>query len=174
MAITKEFVLAGDATFTVEIPQSAADRPHCTYRVQRVGPNGRWPEAWFAKLLAGPGSGPGCSYLGKLDPFTGQVAATAKSRLPAGSYPFRLLNRVLARIWTGDHAAYEAHGYATRHEGRCGRKLTVPEAGIGPECQRAGPSTMRGAERSGKWDVLDVRTDAICASFATEAQAMHG
>ena len=79
-------------------------------------------------------------YLGKLDAFTGQMAATAKSCRPADSLEVRLLNRVLASIWTDDHQAYQQHGYETHHEGkccRCGRKLTVPssiESGWGPEC----------------------------------------
>jgi hypothetical protein len=139
MPVTKEFVLAGDAIFTVEMPGGG----HHTFRVQHVEPSDRWPhETWFVKALTGPDNENSYSYLGKLDPFTGQMATTAKSCWPADALPVRLLNRILARIWCDDHAAYEWHGYKTHHEGRCGRcgrRLTVPksiESGIGPECAR--------------------------------------
>jgi hypothetical protein len=138
MAVSKSFILAGDAIFTVQLP----DGGHKTYRVQRVEANDRYPEAFFVKLLVGPDNGDDYGYVGKLDAFTGQVATTAKSKQYDGSLVLRLLNRVLARVWTEDHQAYEVFGYQTHHEGRCGRcgrRLTVPasiESGIGPECQR--------------------------------------
>ena len=56
--------------------------------------------------------------------------------------PVKLLNRILARVWGDDHAAFEAHGFEMLHEGRCGRcarRLTVPASvasGIGPECAK--------------------------------------
>ena len=144
MAISKQFILAGDATFTIEIPEAhrVNGKPHHTYRVQHVERSDRWPEAFFVKLLTGPDNENSYSYLGKLDKFTGQMATTGKSCLPADAFAVKLLNRVLARIWTEDHAAYEQHGFATHHEGkccRCNRKLTTPESvsrGYGPECRK--------------------------------------
>ena len=68
------------------------------------------------------------------------MSLTAKSRVKADAFSFRLLNRVLARIWDDGLGAVEAAGYKVHHEGkcgRCGRKLTTPESclrGIGPEC----------------------------------------
>jgi len=138
MAISSEFVLAGNATFTIEQP----DAKYYTFKVQKVEKSDRWNEAYFVKLLVGPNNTDDYAYIGKLDAFTGQVSTTAKSHLPQDSYPIRLLNRVLARVWGEDHVAYEQHGYKTHHEGtcgRCGRALTVPssiESGIGPECQK--------------------------------------
>ncbi len=137
-AISKEFVLAGDAIFTIETP----DHGHRTYRVQKVEASLRWPESYFAKLLTGPDNTRSYTYLGKLDPDTGLVTATARSMKFNGTYPLTLLNRTLARVWVNDHSAYETHGYTTHHEGRCGRcgrTLTVPESvenGIGPECMK--------------------------------------
>lgn len=136
MSVSKEFVLAGDAIFTVEEP----DSKHHTWRIEHVEADDRWPESWFAKLLTGPNNTRDYTYVGKLDPFTGQVATTAKSHRFDDSRALRLLNRVLARIWCDDHAAYEQHGFKVHHEGRCGRcgrTLTTPEScerGIGPEC----------------------------------------
>lgn len=144
--IEREFVLAGDAIFTIEVgSRGHSDEPrapHYTYRVQRVEANDRYPESFFVKLLCGPDNTSDYKYLGKLDPFTSETKATAKSCRAADSFELRLLNKVLARVWSGDHAAYEAHGYRTHHEGRCGRcgrTLTVPssvESGIGPECRK--------------------------------------
>lgn len=136
--VTKQFVLAGDAIFTIKSP----DGKHRTYRVTRVEGNDRWPEAYFVKTLVGPDNTEDYAYLGKLDTFTGQVSTTAKSKSWQDTTRLRLLNRVLARVWTGDHDAYLQHGYYTHHEGRCGRCgriLTVPssiESGIGPECAK--------------------------------------
>lgn len=136
--VTREFVLAGDAIFTVETP----DHQHYTYRVEYQPAGERWPQAWFVKILTGPDNGSDYSYLGKLDDFTGQMKTTAKSAMPADAFPVRLLNRILARIWGNDHAAFEQFGYRVHHEGKCGRcarRLTTPESvtlGFGPECAK--------------------------------------
>lgn len=137
MAVSRQFILAGDATFTIETPST-----HYTYRVRKVEAGDRWPEAHFVSILVGPDNTDDYAYLGKLDPFTGQMVITRKSCRPADAIEVRLLNRILARVWSDDHTAYEQHGYKTHHEGtcgRCGRKLTVPssvESGIGPECSK--------------------------------------
>lgn len=134
--LTKKFILAGQAIFTVECP----DGKHYTYRVERVEANDSWPEAWFCGLLTGPDNTSDYSYIGKLDPLTSEVRHTKKSFVPVDAFSFRLVNRVLARLWSGDAAAIEKHGYKVHHEGRCGRcgrALTVPssvESGFGPEC----------------------------------------
>lgn len=138
MPVTQQFVLAGEATFTIASP----DGKHRTYRVEHVAGTDRWPEAYFVKTLVGPDNTSDYAYLGKLDTFTGQVSTTSKSKSWEGTMRLRLLNRVLARIWCADHAAYEKHGYKVHHMGkcgRCGRALTVPasiESGIGPECAK--------------------------------------
>ncbi len=139
--ISKEFVMAGNATFTIELP-AGSSQSHYTFKVQKVEAGDRWPEAWFVKMLTGPDNTSDYSYVGKLNPFLGQVLMTSASKNKSDSFPARLLNRVLARVWCDDHAAYEQHGYKTHHEGkcgRCGRKLTVPESiesGVGPECAK--------------------------------------
>lgn len=137
--INRNFVLAGAAIFTIETPEGK----HYTFRVDKTDPTDRFPNpAWFVKLLTGPDNESDYTYLGKLDDFSGQVSTTAKSKSFDGTYVLRLLNRVLARVWTGDHKAYIDHGFRTHHEGRCGRcrrRLTVPSSinsGIGPECAK--------------------------------------
>jgi hypothetical protein len=144
--ISKDFVLAGDATFTVEVPpqhRPPGGHPWYTYRVRHKEAEGNYAEMWFVSSLSGPDNTSDYKlYLGRLYPYEGQVALTAKSKITPESYRYRLLNRVLARVWAGDHAAYESAGFQVHHEGkcgRCGRKLTVPESvesGIGPECAK--------------------------------------
>lgn len=137
MAVSKLFVISGNAHLTVKTPKG-----HHTYWVEKVEANDRFPEAFFVKLLTGPNNETDYSYLGKLDTFTGQVTTTARSTMPADAYPVRLINRVLARVWCDDHDAYLSQGYDTLHDGkcgRCGRKLTTPrsiETGVGPECTK--------------------------------------
>lgn len=161
--LTKDFILAGNATFTIDTP----DQGHRTYRVRHKAAEGRWKECWFVDLLTGSDNESDYSYVGKLDDFTGQVISTAKSKLPADAYPVKLLNRVLARVWADDHQAFESKGFKLHHEGqcgRCGRKLTVPESiesGFGPECIKkaigGGFSTKKLAQ-----ELVDA-IDPICA-----------
>ena len=163
--LSKTFILAGDATFTIECP----DATHHTFRVQHVEKNDRWPESFFVKMLTGPDNENSYSYLGKLNDFTGQVVLTAKSKLTADSFTYRLLNRILARIWGDDAASFEQHGYKVHHEGRCGkcgRKLTVPasvESGIGPECSKQMGLVQRIAKKNAKADDLSDFDAAIQA-----------
>ncbi len=145
--ITSQFILAGEAIFTIQEP----DGSHHTCKIEHVPAGDRWPDAYFVKLLTGSNNQRDYSYFGKLDKFTGQVRTTAKSARFAGSRALLLLNRVLARIWSDDHVAFERHGYRVHHEGycgRCGKLLTVPTSvasGYGPECTRIMAGTSASA-----------------------------
>jgi hypothetical protein len=141
MSISKEFVLAGRAVFTIKCPPGLK-YPHVTYKVTKVKATEQYrEEAYFVSVLNGPDNTHHFMYLGKLNPFTGHVSKTYKSSLGEDSFRFRLLNRTLARIWADDHQAYEQFGFRTHHEGhcgKCGRALTVPESietGLGPICR---------------------------------------
>ncbi len=103
MPITSEFILSGSASFSIETPHA-----HYVFHVQHVE-RGYWPEGWFVLMW----NGKQWQYLGKLDDFTGQVRTTARSKADKDSYVMRLLNKTLARIWCGDHEAYEQFGYRT-------------------------------------------------------------
>jgi hypothetical protein len=146
-SVTKQFVLAGKSTFTVEVPDSFRTekpdlelKPHYTFRVEHKAAEGKYKEAWFAKLLTGPDNTRNYSYIGMLDAEAGVVRTTAKSKVAKDSIVIKLLNRTLALVWAGDIAPMEAQGFKLHHEGRCGkcnRPLTTPESverGIGPEC----------------------------------------
>lgn len=141
--LSRTFVTAGKAIFTVAVPAEYAGsygKPHYTYKVKVKPANGTYPEMLFVSVLTGPDNGNDYSYLGILNPQTGVVRTTGKSKFPADSFTVRLLNRVLARLWADDAASIAAAGFDLHHEGRCGRcgrRLTVPESietGLGPEC----------------------------------------
>lgn len=149
--VTKEFILAGNAIFTVEIEAKFAAAndlpPHYTFKVRHKPAGGGYGETWFVSLLTGPDNTSDYSYLGMLYPETGFVRVTAKSAYRPESWPVRVLSRILAAVWENDLARVENHGWAIHHEGRCGRcgrVLTVPESirtGLGPEC--AGKTSNR-------------------------------
>ena len=143
--LTNTFVTGGDAIFTVEVPPAFQatlnSKPHYTFRVRRSKPTPQFPTpALFVSLLAGPDNTRDYQYLGMLNDTTGEARVTGKSKFTPDSVPVRLLNRVLAKVWANDHAAFQAHGFQLHHEGKCGcckRRLTTPESierGIGPEC----------------------------------------
>lgn len=144
--INRTFVLAGKAIFTLEIPQSFSDAngtaSHYTYRVTRKEATDRWPEAYFVGLLTGPDNTSDYTYLGMLDKETGSVRLTRASKYDEKSWPYRLLCRILQRIWADETEKIEEAHFALHHEGyccRCGKTLTVPLSctmGIGPECMK--------------------------------------
>jgi len=146
--IGREFLMAGGGRviFTLSIPAGfCRENPECkshyTYRVIFREANGKWPESWFVNLLAGPDNLSDYQYLGMLNPETGAVRLTAKSRMGEKSWPVRLVRRIFACFWAGDDDKIEAAGFEIMHSGRCGRcgrVLTRPdsiEIGIGPICR---------------------------------------
>jgi hypothetical protein len=142
--VDRTFVAAGNATFTVEIPEAFSTHNHTpahyTYRVRYKPAEGKWGEAWFVSLLTGPDNTSDYSYLGMLNAQTGEVRLTAKSSQSDASWSVRILRRVLTRLWAGQGEEIAAAGWKVHHQGKCGRcnrDLTVPESierGIGPEC----------------------------------------
>jgi hypothetical protein len=158
--ISRNFILAGRAIFTLDIPASFLQqhpelKPHYTFRVGMSKPDDRYPvPAYFVSLLAGPDNTSDYQYIGKLDRDHGTVTLTAKSKFTDQTWPVRLLRRVMAAVWYDLNmphisppsieptpmARLTAAGFVLHHEGRCGRcgrTLTVPESitsGFGPEC----------------------------------------
>lgn len=128
----KAFILAGRAIFTL---QGASSR--YTFKINRAEPSDRFPNpAYFVALLTGPDNTADYTYLGILDPVTGQVRTTAKSSYRADSTPVKAFNWCMARVWR-DASIEPAKLWHVGRCGRCGRALTVPssiEMGLGPEC----------------------------------------
>jgi len=146
--ISKQFVTAGNAIFTVKLSEEAAksqNRTHYTFKVRskdtdELGFQGKKNVVYFVSVLTGPDNNSNYSYIGLLNVQTGELVQTRKSLWNRENYGFKLLNRVLARLWENNPDAITAAGFDVYHEGRCGRcgrKLTVPESiesGIGPDC----------------------------------------
>ena len=149
--ITKEFILAGRAIFTLQVPptyrgpQDSIVRGHYTYRVRHKAADTDHKEAWFVQLLTGPDNSNDYTYLGMLYPgviddksVTFQLTSASKHN--DKSVPVILLRQLLKRVWAGEQHLIEEAGFKLHHEGkcaRCGKKLTTPEsvtAGFGKEC----------------------------------------
>lgn len=137
--ITKDFILAGRAVFTIEPPADYCKQykipGHLTYRVSRAKDS---ETVYFVAIK----SDRSFQYIGLLQP-SGVIKETRKSLLAESDLLFRIASRTLRRIFAGEGEQIEAAGFKVHHEGkcgRCGRELTVPESiesGIGPECAKA-------------------------------------
>lgn len=66
MPVSMQFILAGHATITIELPPEIATRyaPHYTYLVPRVKATDEWPESYFVNLLVGSDTESNFVYLG--------------------------------------------------------------------------------------------------------------
>jgi len=131
--ITKDFVTAGKAIFTVHNPTGT----HFTYRVQAQPSIFNKDETvHMIGVLVGPDNTKDYRYLGMLNP-NGSIRLTKKSKFDANDLPFKVLKWAFQVIWTQSDIP---SGYGIKHEGMCGRcrrKLTTPESidsGFGPEC----------------------------------------
>jgi hypothetical protein len=135
------FVIAGNATFTIDIPSEFCTlnetcKPHYTYKVKR------WKDQdkYSVFLLAGSDNENDFAYLGMINPENGAVKLTKKSNYNAESWPVRIIARILLRLWADEMDQVTKHGFHLMHAGccgRCGRKLTTPESvklGLGPHC----------------------------------------
>lgn len=141
--VSPQFVLAGEATFTV----SNGAGEHKTYHVYKAKPTKEFPgPVWFIKQLTGPDNDHDYTYLGKLAFKSGnqihepEIKLTARS--PRADHPgVQVARWALRVIWQGWSRGYRPPAaYSIKHEGRCGRcgaKLTHPasiDTGLGPEC----------------------------------------
>ena len=157
--VSREFLLAGHAIFTVANP--SGDR--FTFKVERKDqePGDARPPAYFAHVLAGPDNTRDYRYLGMLWVEQGPRTLT-HLRITRGSRAngyneatpaFRVCNWAIQVVYYGGYnLGWNDNGYATVRKyglpsgysiqhagycGRCGRLLTVPESierGIGPDC----------------------------------------
>lgn len=155
--ISKEFVLGGRAIFTIEpsaeyVSKMSAKQikvqPHYTYKVNikkehlKPGAGPTRPNMFFVSLLTGPDNTRDYSYLGKLNPGTGEVALTKASAFNKETQPVIIVQRVLKCIWSAETDNITNAGWNVHHEGRCckcARLLTDPVSvtlGIGPECRK--------------------------------------
>lgn len=130
--LSKDFILAGRAVFTVSNPQGE----RYTYRINKAG-TAAYP-VWFIKLLTGPDNESSYTYLGMLNENL-EVKLTEKSKFNEATLPVQVIRWIMKKVRTGIQLPPD---YKMQHAGkcgRCGRTLTVPESiesGIGPECAK--------------------------------------
>ena len=133
--ITKQFLLAGHAVFTV----SNGKGGHHTFRVTKPDDFSPDRPTYFVAALTGPDNTSDYTYLGLIDTRTGGVRLTAKSKFAADSPSYKVGSWAVKRVFT-EVATPLPEGYKIEHAGRCGvcgRPLTTPESiecGIGPVC----------------------------------------
>ena len=131
--LSKEFILAGKAIFTVSNDKGE----HYTFRITKKERNDDKGHIWFAALLTGPDNTSCYTYMGTVNHISGIPHTTQKSQFSKNSKPFLVLRWALGIVW-GRNKLPE--GYGLHHMGkcaRCARPLTTPESierGIGPEC----------------------------------------
>jgi len=131
--VTKQFVTAGKAIFTVHNNQNK----HYTFKVSfKEGENG-YPDCYFVSLLTGGDNQHDYTYLGMLNPDTGNVKLTRASKFNNESKAVRVIRWAVRLIWDGKDfpQGYGCHGEGRC--GRCGRPLTA-EPGVNPEGERFG------------------------------------
>lgn len=137
-SIGREFILAGNAVFTV-----AGRETRYTFRVaqprddenrQPRDPNS--PKPYFVSVLTGTGDHK-YTYVGILNIGTGRIVPTRGSKIGLDAPAVKALSWMFDRIWAGKPLPAPAAIYHEGRCGRCGRPLTVPESiltGFGPDC----------------------------------------
>jgi hypothetical protein len=136
-ATVRDFVLAGNATFTL---LNSRNGVHHTYRVE----SSKRENMWFVSGLTGPDNDSDYTYLGCvfLDDADGTYVArpTRGSKVDVASPLFRgiawLAERLNSEGPIGGKTGVIEFYHAGRC-GRCGRTLTTPESiekGLGPIC----------------------------------------
>jgi uncharacterized protein DUF6011 len=129
MAEARTFVLAGNATITLESRKSGT---HFTFKIrapkeQREGQNIR-----FVSLLNGSDNESSYAYLGLIG--TDGAFRLTKNSCAGAEAPSV---KAFSFFWNARELHPQLAVYHSGHCGRCGRTLTVPESiatGIGPEC----------------------------------------
>ena len=131
-----QFVLAGNATFTV-VSRGSGNR--FTYKVTKADPRPNDPTSrWFVKVLSGPNNTADYTYIGMVShnpqyPLPRFFSKRGETPPPSAK----------AFEWTFHNGLVSDRAFEfieVHHEGRCGRcgrPLTVPssiETGFGPEC----------------------------------------
>ncbi len=130
----RDYILAGNATFTIKSPSDV----RFTYKVKKAEPKEGYENAapsYFVSLLTGPVNTNDFTYIGMIFG-DGMFHTTKASKLAMTTPSVRAIAWFLAHVTDGRVEVW--------HEGRCGccnRPLTVPESiesGIGPICAEKG------------------------------------
>lgn len=137
-ALASEYILAGNATFTIVSKTTGA---RYTYKVRKPEDWSKERPTWFVNLLSGPDNESDYHYLGLIRCWAEDgrytVRQTAKSRVGTDAPSFNAIKWALGHVLNDDVIPSQLELWHEGRCGRCGRKLTVPESvarGLGPEC----------------------------------------
>ena len=95
--LSKEFILAGNALFTVQNPVGE----RYTFKINKKEATSKYRETYFVALLTGPDNTSDYTYTGMLNPVSFLAYPTKASKLPVNSTPFRVLEWILKLINNG-------------------------------------------------------------------------
>lgn len=130
----KQFMLAGNATFTI---RNEATGNRFTFKVTRAKDQATGqlslPARYFVKILNGTDNESNYAYMGVLED-DGAFRTTAKSAIKVDDQRMKAWTWFLTHI---NNLPEQVKVYHAGRCGRCGRLLTVPESiksGYGPEC----------------------------------------
>lgn len=131
--VTKKFVLAGKAIFTVHNNSGL----HYTFKVMLKPASGNWSDTFFVYILSGPDNENDYTYMGILNKDSGKVICTKKSSFKSDSPSVKVLNWAMDILWNNKEFP---DGYGCHGEGRCGKcgRLLTAEPGVNPEGFRFG------------------------------------
>jgi hypothetical protein len=132
-AETKDFILGGRAQFAVD---NGTGR-RFVYRATRKENAGK--VVYFLSVDSKLKGGRDGAYMGLIDPDSGHVRLTGKSRFIANDPAYKAAEWALQRTWNGKGLPLPSSLTHVGRCGRCGRLLTHPDSiqsGLGPECRK--------------------------------------
>ena len=133
-AVGKDFILAGRAILTM-----VGKASRFTFKVRRADPSERYPnpQLYFVSVMTGTDNETSYSYIGTLDPRSGEVRQTRNSKVPAEHPAVQAATWAFPKVFQTGTLPGGQLMHAGRC-GRCGRLLTDPDSirtGFGPECR---------------------------------------
>jgi hypothetical protein len=136
----RQFILAGDATFTV-VSKRTGERK--TFKTQLAPKNDRYPNAgYFVRSLVGPDNENDYRYVGFVYERNSALmlkVSTEDQRAAAVRWLLTAVNHRHSAKFPGTASAFESQAefWHAGRCGKCGRTLTTPESvarGLGPTC----------------------------------------
>lgn len=138
MQITKQFVIAGNAKFTV----SNADGIRFAYQVKSTSRDADANRQGMFLVYTFADNGRRM-YVGRLNSHTGLVTIGRRSKVDESSLMFQVIRWVCNVLWLGNAFPPGYQAETVGRCGRCGRKLANPRRLFGPECSPDGPCRSR-------------------------------
>lgn len=129
MQITKQFVVAGNAKFTISNPNGMK----FAYQIKhtRLGEPAHHQNTLLVYTFGANGKR---LYVGRVNIHTGMVIVGRRSKVTETSLMFQVIKWACNVLWSGREFPADYQAETVGHCGRCGRKLANPRQLFGPEC----------------------------------------